>query len=318
MTKPTLQRIPVMIAMAGLVLAFSITTAFAWDMAAHAYIEEHLYKKSGQMNETVLLNRIYGASTMDLFNNSFDSPYLDFANYLHDPTQENFLKVWSIADGKEEKAFAYGFVGHNNSWGMDSTAHVSGRTFGKREGYVIAKARILSAALGPKLEPLLGALDQEVLVNLCHYLIESGVDFLVLSKDPTIGYKLMAAADYRSTKIPDLLANAYKEGFAPLTGGIESAAVVIKGAEDYFNASMKAYGGALTQDNGLELVAEGLAAVGVVYLGLDDSWIPDLTSIAAVGILAAMELCAPDFERELQATTGWINGKLSLKKIVWQ
>ena len=128
----------------------------------------------------------------------------------------------------------------------------------------------------------------------------------------------MNAAGYRSSAVPLLLANAFKGDFAALTGGSESeAAAVITEAEGVFSASMLAYGWALTQPDALELVAGGLAAVGVDYLGLDDSSIPALTSIAYYGILAAMDLCKPDFERELQATTGWINGKLSSKKIVW-
>ena len=71
MTKPALQKIAVLIGMTGLMLVYAITPALSWDMATHAYIEEHLYKKSGQTNETVLINRIYGASTLDLFNNNF-------------------------------------------------------------------------------------------------------------------------------------------------------------------------------------------------------------------------------------------------------
>jgi hypothetical protein len=30
-----------------------------------------------------------------------------------------------------------------------------------------------------------------------------------------------------------------------------------------------------------------------------------------------MMLCAPDFEKELKATTGWVNGKLSAAGVTW-
>ncbi len=292
--------------------------ALCWDAATHAYIEEHFYKKQGQLDDGVLYNRIFGANAMDIFNNNFTSPYMEFAAYLHDTTQNNFLKVWEKAGTKAEKAFAYGFVGHNNSWGMDSTAHVSGITFGRGEGYVIAKARVLSGMLKPPLESQLGRdLPDDVVVNICHYLVESGVDFLVRSMDPSIGNKLMAAAFYRSDDVPALLANAYAADFSALAGSPEKATQVILTAEGAFRASMMGYGWALTQDNALDLVAGGLAKVGADYLGLPAGSEAALVPVAKQGIFAAMTLCAPDFEAELQATTGWVNGNLSSAGISW-
>jgi hypothetical protein len=292
--------------------------AHSWDPATHAYIEEHLYKKQGQLDDGVLYNRIYGANAIDIFNNNFTSPYLEFAAYLHDTTQDNFLKVWEKAETKAEKAFAYGFVGHNNTWGMDSTAHISGITFGRGQGYVIAKAHILAAMLKPSLEAQLGqVLPDDVVVNICHYLVESGVDFLVRSMDPSIGNKLMAAANSRSNEVPTLLVNAYKDDFSALAGSPENAALLIATAEGYFRFSMMVYGYALTQDNALDLVAGGLAKVGVDYLGLPPGSEAALVPVVKEGIFAAMTLCAPDFERELRASTGWVNGKLSSNGISW-
>jgi hypothetical protein len=291
--------------------------ALSWDAATHAYIEEHLYKKQGQTDSVVLYNRIYGANAIDIFNNNFTSPYLEFAAYLHDTTRDNFLKVWEEAASREEKAFAYGFVGHNNTWGMDSTAHVSGVTYGRGEGYVIAKARVLAAMLGPEIEAQLGDLPDDVLLNVCHYLVESGVDFLVRSLDPTIGNKLMAAAYYRSEQVPALLINAYAADFSDLAGSPENAAQIIATAEGGFRVTMIGYGWALTKDNALDLVADGIAKIGADYLGLPPDSAEDLAPIAKQGILAAMELCAPDFEGELRATTGWVNGNLSSERIAW-
>jgi hypothetical protein len=291
--------------------------AHSWDPATHAYIEEHFYKKQGQLDDGVLYNRIYGANAIDIFNNNFTSPYLEFAAYLHDTTQNNFLKVWEKAGTKAEKAFAYGFVGHNNTWGMDSTAHISGITYGRGEGYVIAKAHVLAVMLKPSLESQLGReLPDDVVVNICHYLVESGVDFLVRSMDPSIGNKLMAAANSRSDEVPTLLVNAYKDDFSALAGSPENAALLIAAAEGQFRYSMMLYGFALTQDNALDLVAEGMAAVGAEYLGMPGSEAA-LVPVVKQGIFAAMTLCAPDFERELQASTGWVNGKLSSNGISW-
>lgn len=294
--------------------------AYSWDPATHAYIEEHLYKEQGQLDDGLLKDRIYGANAMDLFNNKFSSPYVEFAAYMHDITQENFLKTWEIAVSRTEKAFAYGFVGHNNTWGMDSTAHISGITFGREEGYVIAKARILATVLKPVLEAQLGrSLPDEVVVNICHYLVESGVDLLVRALDPAIGNKLMDAAISRNpSEVQTLLIKAYKADLAAIAGISEAAAAQkISDAEFMHWQSIITYGFALTQDNALELVAGGMAKIGVEYLGLPPGSDVALIPTVEQGINAAMTICAPDFERELRASTGWVNGRLSSHGIAW-
>jgi hypothetical protein len=313
-----------MIGIASLVMAVLVVpmllpgTAWSWDPATHAYIEEHLYKKQGLMDDGVLYNRIYGANAMDMFNNKFSSPYLEFAAYLHDPTKEYFLEVWEMAATKTEKAFAYGWVGHNNAWGMDFTAHVSGITFGRGEGYVIAKAQILAAVIKPALEAQLGPLPDPVVLDICHYFVESGVDFLVRGMDPSIGSKLMAAALSRSVTVPALLVNAYKADFAVLARISENKAEqLIRAAEAMHQTTMIGYGLALTQDNALELVATGMAKVGAEYLGLLPGSEAALVPVVEQGILAAMSLCAPDIDREIRASTGWVNGRLSSHGIAW-
>lgn len=296
--------------------------ALAWDAATHAYIEEHLHKKKGQSNEVLMRNRIYGANTIDVFNNNFTQPYLGFQFYLHDPSQENFLKVWDLAFTDTEKAFAYGFVGHNNSWGMDNTAHISGITFGRGEGYVIAKARLLADSLAPILEsPEVGLyLPESVLLDICHYLVESGVDLLVRELDPAIGTKLMTAAYYRSDEIPEMLVNAYVADFAPLVGGQVIAEQMIRDSETAFRTHTMVYGWALTQDNALDLVAAGLAGQAADYfamLGYPPAPEELLTAVAKQGIMTAMDLCANDIQKELRATTGWVNGNLSSAGVSW-
>jgi hypothetical protein len=231
-----------------LMLVLLPAAAFAWDWATHAYIEEHFYKMQGQADEGVLQNRIYGATALDLFNNNFTLPYFAFFTYLHDRTHDNFLKAWENAATGSERAFAYGFVGHNNTWGMDSTAHISGVTYGRGEGYVIAKAHELAVMLKPGLESQLGPLPDDVLVNICHYFVEAGVEFLVRDLDPSIGNKLIAAAFYRSDEVPALLSRTYAADFAALAGSPENAAQIITTAESKFRL---AYGLRVgpTQDN---------------------------------------------------------------------
>lgn len=74
-------------------------------------------------------------------------------------------------------------------------------------------------------------------------------------------------------------------------------------------------------------VAVGFAYMGIDYLDFLDLMgylpptfeydLPGLISFAQLGLSQAMTLCAPDFEKELKATTGWVNGKLSSHKISW-
>jgi hypothetical protein len=291
--------------------------ASSWDAATHTYIEEHLSKKQGQLDEGIMHNRIYGASVMDLFNSTFTSPYVEFAAYLHDPSQENFLKVWEQADTEIEEAAAYGFVGHNNTWGMDATAHVSGITTGREQGYVIAKSIMLAALIRPALEAQLGPLPDPVVMEICHYFVEAGVDFLVRGMDPAIGSKMMAAALNRSDEVPALLIKAYQDEFAALAGGADNAALIIATAEGTYRAYLTGYGWALTQADALDRVALQMAVVGAEFLGLPPQAAPDLVPTVKQGILAAMSLCASDIDRELKASTGWVNGRLSSHRISW-
>ena len=311
---------------AGLAVILMVGPAFAWEAGTHAYIEQLIHKKMGHVDSSIMNNRIYGANALDIFNNKFTSPYLECAGIFHDTSDhEYFLQAWQIASTSAEKAFAYGFVSHNNKWGMDSTAHISGITYGRGTGYVIAKAQVLAGWLGPFLETNLGlTLPYETLVNLCHYLVESGVDFLVRQKDPLIGSKLMAAASYRSNEAPALLVNAYKGTFVSL--GIfpneAAAAAFIAQTEAEYQNYLFIYGLILSianEDDAINAVAQGLADVGASYLGFphDPATIAALTFVAKQGILQAMDLCKPDFEREIAATIGWVNGRLSKAKVQW-
>ena len=75
----------------------------------------------------------------------FDTP--EYLEYLFVQTHYNFMEVWNAAKSVPAKAAAFGFVSHNELWGIDSTAHVAGITYGQVGGYVIAKADELAAHL---------------------------------------------------------------------------------------------------------------------------------------------------------------------------
>jgi hypothetical protein len=293
--------------------------AYSWEAATHAYIETHLRKQQGHATPDIMANRVYGANAIDIFNFNFKFPDQAYAAILHDPTQSAFLSVWNNAVTVPERAFAYGFVSHNNSWGMDSTAHISGVTYGRGEGYVIAKARQLAAALKPVLEsPEVNLfLPDDVLLNVCHQLVENGVDLLVRGLDPTIGNRLMEAAFYRSDQVPGLLVRSYSQDFAALAGGQDNAKGIIEAAEAQFRTRIMGYGWALMQDNAFDIIAGEVAKLSEGFLGLPPGAGDALVPIVKQGIGAAIMLCATDFERELRADTGWVNGNLSSSGIAW-
>lgn len=319
MTATTLKRIVFTFFCMCLMVTLMPSAAFSWEAATHAYIEAHLQKMQGKADAEVMANRIYGANAIDLFNFDFTPVAQAFTAYLHDPAQEHFLNVWDNALSGPEKAFAYGFVSHNNTWGMDSTAHISGMTLGRGEGYVMAKARVLATMLKPVLEsPEIGLyLPDAVLLNICHQMVETGVDFLVRGLDPAIGNTLTQSAYNRSGAIPGLLVKAFVPDFSGLAGGPENAGRMIRTAEGIFQARMMAYGWAMTQDNAFDLVADSIARIAEGFLGLPEGAGAALLPVIKQAIIASMSLCAQDFERELHATTGWVNGNLSSAGITW-
>jgi hypothetical protein len=306
------------------VLVMSILTpgrSYSWAPGTHAYIEKHLYKQKGKLDGDILNNRIYGATALDIFNFSFNSPYPQCSAYLHDPEHPNFLKVWENAS--LQRAFAYGFVSHNNTWGMDSTAHFSSITYGRGEGYVIAKASVLAPLLKETdefktLELQLGTeLPDAVVLNVCHYLVEYGVDLLVLNMDPSIGNTLRTAALGRDSAVLTLLIASYADdqGFKDLVDPRDAAEFITE-AEAIFRNSMLMYGVALrpSADNALNNIAGFLAVLGEDYLNIPAAL---LLPVVTRGLEIAMDICASDFERELRASTGWVNGKLSSNGISW-
>jgi hypothetical protein len=71
------------------------------------------------------------------------------------------------------------------------------------------------------------------------------------------------------------------------------------------------------QDNAFDIIAGEVAKLSEGFLGLPPGAGDALVPIVKQGISAAMMLCATDFERELRADTGWVNGNLSSAGIAW-
>lgn len=294
--------------------------ALAWAAGTHAYIAMHTDKRADQVDPAELCNRVYGANATDLFNTRFTEDGQRLARALHDRGRLVPLLPWNHAVSDRARAFAYGMASHNDTWGTDAFAHYSGKTFGRQEGYVVAKALALREELRSLLAGKLEVAD-EPLLTIAHVLVEYGADVLVARTDPAVSPALMAAtACWAPDGEPPAQLMLLLEALVPELAndvGAARAASEIAEAVPPFLAELGATGWVL----GLEpqeavwAIAAATAGRAEQFLGLPpgalDGLRPQLTEVAAYGISRGMELCAPDLLPELEATIGRVNGTMS-------
>jgi hypothetical protein len=206
-------------------------------------------------------------------------------------------------------------------WGADVTAHHRGITFGHTEGYIIAKANLLSPEIDFLLKSNDITLTPEVLLEVSHNLIEASVDILMTRLDPKIGARLVQAGLFRSRTFPSMLVDMYAQGLSANPPGmaIEDATRIIMEAEGSFRRITILYGLALTEpeDVAVGLLAENFATFAGAYLTAMGATLPpdaDLTPLAAYGIQRGIELCANDFAAEVNATFKLVKKNLAQHK----
>ena len=305
-----------MLGMTFFMLLSLSTQAFSWSAATHAYIEDHLGKKRGLDNG----NEIYGGMIPDVFNYLFNYPaYLD---YLYGQTHNDFLKVWNASRWGFEKSLAYGFAGHNDAWGADSTAHHRCQTCGTEEGYAVAKARDLLAIapLPPELE-----IPEEVAIEIFHEIVENSVDILVSKKtDPLIGKKIAASAILRSPQFPLVLVKAYAKDLASYAGtNYLEAARLITSAEKEFRKSLILYGQVLMQDEAtaIQLISEQTADTAVDFLGLYGIQLSvpkaQIVEMVIAYMKLAISICEYDYQNEITATIHFVDRQLKGHEITY-
>jgi len=194
-------------------LLYSSTIA-AWEKLAHAYIADRV----GQAEASLKVDQIYGCVAPDIAVFMLGSPYRDA---VYDLTHDEFLRLWRLAkhglDYETERALGFGFVAHNDLWGVDWTAHHHALTTqgegGITEGYVITKAAALNQILaawgvwvGLGID---GEEYAEMRAEVCHTLVEYAVDLHVSAIDPGIGAALAEAGQQRSDAIHGLIQTAF-------------------------------------------------------------------------------------------------------------
>jgi hypothetical protein len=163
---------------------------------------------------------MWGSGAPDMFNYVFDQALCTgwISDQTHGTYANTSLKVWDAAETKFEASLAYGFISHNQQWGADFVAHVSGLLNGyENDGYIIIKARqLLNAPLTPadpqqtfgKAFADLGMSPDESLL-VAHVLTEYEIDIRLGNElDPLLGRKLATATRNETGQFPALLIRA--------------------------------------------------------------------------------------------------------------
>lgn len=314
------------------------TSLYPWGSATHVYIIDHIGKKYGLRN----VNEIYGAVSPDLFNYLFGAAY---QRYLHDqthgiPGDESFLKLWWAAKkwGFQE-SLAYGFVSHNDVWAADFTAHHEAQTLPDPgvlpeeydPGWVIVQALDLNAIWG--LAEYLWSIKKEGVpdsvvfhfaIEICHSVIETAGDIVMIEEEPLLGMKLSSSALLRDSSFPELLVAAYADDLAfQYDMSFETAAQIIRDAEKEFRKMMILYGTALMQDRetARQLLAQQMADFAPVYLEKLFN-LPSYNEIFLrldEGLTYAIDLCEAgnSYQNEIQETVTFVRSNLLLNRIYY-
>jgi hypothetical protein len=306
---------------AMMAILFTCSSAYSWGTATHAFGADRSGKKLPGMN----LNEIYGVMAADLFNYSFDlaaNPvlYQYLRAHTHGfPGMESFLKVWgeSRVWGYERNS-AFGYVFHNDVWGMDYTAHWQAQTIPKPAGfpdrlppgYVIIKAWQLNQILTSHIPEYAAlGLPEDLGVEVCHNLVEAAGDILIAREDDAIGGKILAASLVRSPSFPNLLVRVMGE---------EHKDLVVK-TEKEFRKIAALLGGSLLmgEENAIQALTEQLAELGAEYLKLYGIQLDAATikPLVEVGIRQAMLICEADYLNEVRATIRLVEGNLAARGI---
>jgi len=241
------------------------------------------------------------------------------SDQTHGTTGETFLKLWNAASTPSEKALAYGFVSHNQQWGADYVAHISGLRPGyENDGYIIIRAKQLLGApvdaasphptFGEVFTGSFGASPDEALL-IAHAIAEYAIDIrLAREADPLLGHKLAAAARSEANSFTPLLVKAYAADYAAncFNGDLTTAATELTAAVQLHRQDMIYLGQAISRPEpvAVELLAEQLLAILGDFL---PGPLPDnAADILKAAISSAMNLCN-DYRAEIETTIEFVD-----------
>jgi len=292
-----MKRPRLLIAGIAVCLAVAPATVYPWGSAVHTYIAAQL--KPGNVNVW------YGSLAPDMFNYAFEVGTLkdDMYNLFHNYPQ----LLWNQTDTAVERSLAYGFMNHKEN---DQTAHYGGVQFGKNEGYVIAKARILDNILASKFPEYaaIKAAYPALSLEIAHNIVENSIDILLKRMDPQVGLKLMESAALRDPGFPGMVIGAYAGGSLELAG-------IITAVEGAFKGLMLQYG-ALFANYDEQGIIQGLSAQMAAYAPV---FLPPgielpynlAYQIVWTGTVKGMNICKGTFFKEIKQTVEQARRNLS-------
>lgn len=283
--------------------------AYGWGSATHAYIGHELRAQAGPVD----LDEVYGSMAPDLFNFLFATPYAPFSGYLYGLSHGEGAELRRALRHGWEKAELYGFLGHNDLWGSDLTAHHAALTLAPDEGYIITKALALHEVLMTVPEYAALGLSDAASLDICHNLVESAGDLLIAGAEPEVGALMAASAMRPAGPLQGLLTRAWAPGLVGYAASLgvaltpEQAAGIIVGSEAWFRNRMLSFGALLQQPPAVAFagVVADFNNLAVAYLASLGVTLPpgtDLTPLIAFGLQQGMALCAPDYLTEVEAT----------------
>lgn len=169
-------------------LTLGPTLVHSFNSATHIYIAEQVFPNCADK-----INLYYGSIAPDL---ALYVSNQDKWSTAFDDTHYDYKDLRPYAWSSIQKAFAKGWLTHNEEWGADHYAHIEYTINGvtSYKGYVIEKAESLYEETG--LDPGFG-----------HFVIEIAIDLLLKNDDPKLGEKLLGANLLRSWQDRNLLAN---------------------------------------------------------------------------------------------------------------
>jgi hypothetical protein len=286
------------------IFCFTVT-AYPWGSATHAFVIDQIMRKAGPPH------LMFGAMAPDVFNYFFDN--LTLRGQLYALTHFDYMRVWEATKGPSDRSSAFGFVSHNNEWGIDSTAHTSALTLADHtRGYVIQKAETLyNSYLAPLFTQM--GIDAATGKEICHDLVETAIDLMIKYLDPNIGNRLVDSARSSDKKMLDLLVKAYAEDVATAAGiGLDEAQAIIAGNESGFRMAILSLGNALKLRSPNDLNAVSAQLAGLAYAAYEVQVDPP---IVAQALQAAMLVCSGDFIAEIIATIGFVQAELAAHNI---
>jgi hypothetical protein len=283
--------------------------AHGWGSATHAFIGHEMRAQAGPAD----LDEIYGSMAPDLFNFLFATDYAPLSPFLYALSHDGGEELRAAVRTGREEAVAYGFLGHNDQWGSDLTAHHASLTLEPNVGYVITKALALRDVLSQVPEYAALGLAPEASLEVCHNLVESAGDLIIAGVEPRVGVWMAASTERPAEPLRGLLTRAWTGGLVDYAASLgvaltaEEAAGIIVGSEAWFRARLASQGTLLQQDpaaafEGAVLDFASLAEAYLASLGVVLPEGTDLSPLIGFGLSQALSLCSADYLAETRAT----------------